>query len=193
VKKPLKQQDIDLIRLAKQGDHKAYDKIIINYQPSVFNLIYRMLHNKKEAEDLTQETFIKVFHSLPLFNEEYAFTTWLYKIASNNCIDFFRKRKLQTCSLDKPVEYKDSEIHFEAADPDPDPEKNIIDLERSKIIQEAIESLPKKYLLVIKLRHQEEKSYEEIAEMLHLPLGTIKARIFRAREILNKALKERLY
>ena len=193
MKKPLKQQDIELIRQAKTGDHKAYDQIIKNYQHAVFNLIYRMIHNKKEAEDLTQETFIKVFHSLPVFNEEYAFTTWLYKIATNNCIDFFRKRKLQTYSIDKPIEYKNSEIHYELPDPEMDAEKNIITLEQSKIIRRAIESLPRKYLRVIQLRHQEEKSYEEIAAILRLPLGTVKARIFRAREILNKALKDRLY
>jgi RNA polymerase sigma-70 factor (ECF subfamily) len=193
VRKPLKQQDFELIRLAKQGDHRAYNQIIKNYQHAVFNLINRMVHNKKETEDLTQETFIKVFHSLPAFNEEYAFTTWLYKIATNNCIDFFRKRKLQTCSIDKPLEYKNSEIHYELPDPEMDAEKNIIALEKSKVIREAIASLPKKYLRVIQLRHQEEKSYEEIAQILHLPLGTIKARIFRAREILNKALKDRLY
>jgi RNA polymerase sigma factor (sigma-70 family) len=193
VKKPLKQQDIKLIRKAKKGDHQAYDQIIKEYKQSVFNLIFRMMRNKQETEDLTQETFLKVFHSLPSFNEEYAFKTWLYKIATNNCIDFFRKKKLQTYSIDKPIEYKNSEIQYELPDPDLNPEKNIIALERSKIIQQAIESLPKKYYLVIKFRHQEEKSYEEISEILNLPLGTIKARIFRAREMLNKALKDKLY
>ena len=152
-----------------------------------------MVKNIHEAEDLTQEAFIKAFNSLRSFNEDYAFSTWLYKIATNNCIDFFRKRKLQTYSLDKPVKYKDSELKHELPDPELNPEKNIIARERSDIIQDAIKTLPEKYYTAIILRHRREKSYEEIAEILNLPLGTVKARIFRAREMLNKALKDRLH
>jgi RNA polymerase sigma factor (sigma-70 family) len=151
-----------------------------------------MVHDVQEAEDLTQESFIKAFNSLAQFNEEYAFSTWLYKIASNNCIDYFRKRKLQTYSLDKPIQYKDSEIQQEIPDPDLNPEKSILADERQTIIQEAIATLPEKYYTAIVLRHNDERSYEEIAEILNLPLGTVKARIFRAREMLNKALKNRL-
>ena len=191
--KEIKQKEFEIIRQAKEGDSNACDQIIRKYKISVYNLIYRMVRNKQEAEDLTQEAFIKVFNSLSSFNEEYAFTTWLYKIATNNCIDFFRKRKLQTYSIDKPIKYKDSEIQHDIPDPDLNPEKYVLARERSRMIQDAINSLPKKYYIVIKLRHQEEKSYEEISELLHLPLGTIKARIFRAREMLNKILKGRIY
>lgn len=188
----MKENDSDLINQAKVGDAKAYDKLLKKYKNSVYNLVLRMVRDHQEAEDLTQEAFIKAFSSLTSFNEEYAFSTWLYKIATNNCIDYFRKRKLQTYSLDKPLQYKDSEIHHEIPDPDLDPEVSIIATERSKIIREAINTLPEKYYKAIILRHNEEKSYEEIAEILGLPLGTVKARIFRAREMLNKALKERL-
>jgi len=104
----VKENDSELIRKAKIGDSKAYDGLLKKYRNSVYNLVYRMVKNVHEAEDLTQEAFIKAFNSLKSFNEEYAFSTWLYKIATNNCIDFFRKRKLQTYSLDKPVKYKDS-------------------------------------------------------------------------------------
>ena len=162
------------------------------YKQSVYHLVYRMVHDVQEAEDLTQECFIKAFNSLTQFNEEYAFSTWLYKIATNNCIDYFRKRKLQTYSLDKPIQYKDSEIKHEIPDPDLNPEKSILADERHAIIQEAISTLPEKYHTAIVLRHNDERSYEEIAEILDLPLGTVKARIFRAREMLNKALKNRL-
>lgn len=151
-----------------------------------------MVRNSHEAEDLTQEAFIKAFNSLSSFNEEFAFSTWLYKIATNNCIDFFRKRKLQTYSLDKPIQYKDSEIQHEIPDPDLTPEKSIEASERSIIIRDAINNLPEKYRKAIELRHSEEKSYEEISDILRLPLGTVKARIFRAREMLNKALKNKL-
>jgi RNA polymerase sigma-W factor len=188
----VRDNDSELIKKVKLGDSKAYDRLLKKYKNSVFNLVLRMVRNTPEAEDLTQEAFIKAFNSLSSFNEDYAFSTWLYKIASNNCIDYFRKRKLQTYSLDKPLQYKDSELQHEIPDPDLNPEKSILASERSKIIKEAIESLPKKYYTAIVLRHTEEKTYEEIAEILNLPLGTVKARIFRAREMLNKALKDRL-
>ena len=188
----MKENDSELINKAKNGDAKAYEGLLKKYKNSVYNLVYRMVRDVQEAEDLTQEAFIKAFNSLASFNEEYAFSTWLYKIATNNCIDFFRKRKLQTYSLDKPIQYKDSEIQHEIPDPDLNPEKSILARERSSMIQEAIETLPEKYYTAIVLRHNDEKSYEEIAEILELPLGTVKARIFRAREMLNKVLKERL-
>jgi len=187
-----KETDSTLINQAKSGNAQAYDKLLNKYRNSVYNLVYRMVRDVEEAEDLTQEAFIKAFNSLAQFNEDYAFSTWLYKIATNNCIDFFRKRKLQTLSLDKPIQYKDSEIHQEIPDPELNPEKSILASERSSIIREAIETLPEKYYTAIVLRHTEEKSYEEIAEILRLPIGTVKARIFRAREMLNKALKDRL-
>ena len=188
----VKESDSILINQAKSGDDKAYDKLLNKYKNSVYNLVYRMVRDVQEAEDLTQEAFIKAFNSLTQFNEEYAFSTWLYKIATNNCIDYFRKRKLQTLSLDKPIQYKDSEIHQEIPDPELNPEKSILASERTSIIRDAIKTLPEKYYTAIVLRHTEEKSYEEIAEILQLPIGTVKARIFRAREMLNKALKEKL-
>lgn len=188
----MKENDSDLISRAKSGDSKSYDKLLKKYKNSVYSLVLRMVRNSQEAEDLTQEAFIKAFNSLASFNEEYAFSTWLYKIATNNCIDFFRKRKLQTYSLDKPIQYKDSEIQHEIPDPDLNPEKSIMATERNKLIKEAINKLPEKYHRAIVLRHSEEKSYEEIAEILGLPLGTVKARIFRAREMLNKTLKDSL-
>ncbi len=188
----MKQNDSDLISRAKSGDSKAYDLLLQKYKNSVYNLVYRMVRDIQEAEDLTQEAFIKAFNSLKQFNEEYAFSTWLYKIATNNCIDYFRKRKLQTYSLDKPIQYKDSEIQQDIPDPELNPEKSVLATERSRIIREAIKTLPEKYYTAIVLRHTEEKSYEEIAEILGLPIGTVKARIFRAREMLNKALKGRI-
>lgn len=188
----VKETDSELISQAKLGEDKAYDKLLNKYRNSVYNLVFRMVRDVQEAEDLTQEAFIKAFNSLAQFNEEYAFSTWLYKIATNNCIDFFRKRKLQTLSLDKPIQYKDSEIQQEIPDTDLNPEKTILAKERSAIIREAIDTLPEKYHSAIILRHSEEKSYEEIAEILNLPIGTVKARIFRAREMLNKALKGKI-
>ncbi len=160
------------------------------YNDSVYRIIYRMVHNRQEAEDLTQEVFIKAYNSLISFNENYAFSTWLFKIATNHCIDFFRKRKLKTQSMEQTIRYKDDEIKQEYADSDPTAEKEMLADEKSQIIKQAIKELPEKYRVAIVLRHQEERSYEEIAQMLELPLGTVKARIFRAREMLKKSLRD---
>lgn len=186
----MKKNDSDLVKRAKKGDGKAYDELNRLYKDAVYSIIYRMVHNRQEAEDLTQEAFIKAYNSINSFNEEYAFSTWLFKIATNNCIDFFRKRKLRTYSMEKTVKYKDDEIQIEYADPNPTAEKELLSSEKSRMIKHAVEKLPEKYKTAIVLRHHEERSYEEIAEILNLPLGTVKARIFRAREMLKKSLKD---
>lgn len=191
--KQAKRADYDLVRKAKAGDGRAYDALMEMYHDAVFNVIFRMVRNKQEAEDLTQETFIKAYNSINSFNETYAFSTWLFKIATNHCIDFFRKRKLVTHSLDEPIQYKDNEIKHEYATDEPNVDSKIVASEKSKIIREAINKLPEKYRIAIILRHHEEKSYEEIAQILNLPLGTVKARIFRAREMLKKYLKDALF
>ena len=185
-----KKEDRQLIQSARSGDEKAFEKLLKKYRNLVYSVMVRMVRNPQEAEDLTQEAFIKAFGALQSFNEEYAFSTWLMKIASNNCIDFLRKKKLRTQSIDEPVKYKDESLQFELQDHEPTPERNMLNTERSRMINDAIEALPKRYREVIVLRHKEEKSYEEIAELLHLPLGTVKARIFRAREMLNKSIRD---
>ena len=193
MRKERNKKDFELVRKAKSGDGRAYDILMEQYHDAVFNIVYRMVRNKQEAEDLTQETFIKAYNSINLFNEEYAFSTWLFKIATNHCIDFFRKRKLKTYSMDEPVQYKEDEIKHEYASDDPTMEHRMIDSEKSRLIREAINKLPEKYRMAIILRHHEEKSYDEIAQILNLPLGTVKARIFRAREMLKKHLKDMLF
>ena len=151
-----------------------------------------MLRNREEVEDLVQEAFIKAFTSLANFNEEYAFSTWLYKIATNNAIDHIRKKKLQTFSIDKPLESADSDFTFELPDTELEPDEEMIDSQRKKMLQEAMNALPPKYRQVIILRHVEEKEYAEIARILKLPLGTVKAHIFRAREMLYKRLRDKM-
>lgn len=151
-----------------------------------------MIREKDEVEDLTQEAFIKAFASLTTFNNEYAFSTWLYKIATNNCIDHIRRRKLQTFSIDKPIESKESDFNFELPDTASGPDQALISSQRKKMLEEAIQSLPEKYRQVIIMRHQEELEYQEIARILKLPLGTVKAHIFRARELLYKYLRDKM-
>ncbi len=185
-------EDSRLIQAALGGDDAAYKRLMKKYHDAIYNFIYRMIHDKHQVEDLTQEAFIKAFASLASFNEEFAFSTWLYKIATNNSIDYIRKRKLQTYSIDKPIEAKDSDYAFELPDDSYEADKDMISDQRARMLNEAIGKLPEKYRKVIRLRHVDEKSYEEIAEQLKLPIGTVKAHIFRAREMLYKSLKNRI-
>ncbi len=185
-------EDSRNIKKALKGDQVAYRAILKKYHDQVYNLLYRMVHDKDEVEDLTQEAFIKAFNSLKNFNEEFAFSTWLYKIATNNCIDYIRKKKLATFSIDKPLESKDGEYSFEIPDTTYEPDKDLIAGQRTRILEEAVNALPEKYRQVILMRHTEDKDYQEIADELKLPLGTVKAHIFRAREILYKRLKRKI-
>lgn len=185
-------EDSRLIEEALRGDDRAYRKLMAKYHDAIHNFIYRMVHDREQVEDLTQEAFIKAFSSLKNFNEEFAFSTWLYKIATNNCIDYIRKKKLQMYSIDKPIESKDSDFTFELPDESYEADQELITDQRTVMLRRAIDRLPEKYRRVIYLRHVEEKSYEEIAAQLKLPIGTVKAHIFRAREILYKQLRHKI-
>ncbi|MBI3003806.1 MAG: sigma-70 family RNA polymerase sigma factor [Ignavibacteriales bacterium] len=187
-----REEDAHLIIRALKGDQSAFKRLRQKYHDAIYNLIYRIVRDKEEVEDLTQEAFIKAFTSLNSFNEEYAFSTWLYKIATNNSIDYIRRKKLQTFSIDKPIESKDSDYSFELPDLSRGADQEMMSLQRKKMIDEAINDLPAKYRQVILLRHVEEKDYQEIAKTLHLPLGTVKAHIFRAREMLYRALRKKM-
>ncbi len=188
-----KREEAELIERALQGDQSAYTEILNRYRGQLYHVIYKMVRNREEAEDLVQEAFMKAFNALSTFNENFAFSTWLYKIAVNNCIDYLRKKRLQTYSYDRPMSVKDGEIKRDYADPDESPDKELLSNEKTRLINEAIDALPPNYHTVIVLRHREELSYEEIADRLNLPLGTVKARIFRAREMLKKSLKGKLF
>ncbi len=185
-------EDSRLIEEALRGDDRAYKQLMAKYHDAIHNFIYRMVHDREQVEDLTQEAFIKAFSSLKNFNEEFAFSTWLYKIATNNCIDYIRKKKLQMYSIDKPIESKDSDFTFELPDESYEADQELISDQRTVMLRRAIDRLPEKYRRVIFLRHVEEKSYEEIAAQLKLPIGTVKAHIFRAREILYKQLRHKI-
>ena len=175
-----------------QGDQESFTLLLRKYRGAIFSLIYKMVQDKDETEDLVQETFIKAFSALSTFNDDYAFSTWLFKIASNNCIDHLRKKRLHTYSLDKPTQSKEGTLTKELPDPIINPEMQLIESEKQLLIDLAINNLSKKYRTAIIMRHKEEKSYEEISEALGIPLGTVKARIFRAREKLKKYLKNQM-
>ena len=184
--------DVNLIERALKGEQTAYDKLMKKYYPLIYNLIFRMIFKKEDVEDLVQESFIKAFNSLDKFDKQFAFSTWLFKIATNNSIDYIRKKKLSTFSIDKEIESEDDDLKFEIPDNDFKPDLPIISSERKELIDRAIETLPTKYRKVIEMRHKEEKEYDEIAKELKIPIGTVKAHIFRGRELLNKYLKDKI-
>jgi RNA polymerase sigma factor (sigma-70 family) len=185
----LKEDDQILIKKALAGNEGAFRILLERYKDAVNRIVVKIVHNPDEAQDLVQETFMKAFGSLSSYKCEYRFTTWLYKIAANNCIDYLRKKRLVSVSLDRPLETKDGEVTIELADFTYNPEKDLASRQRSLSIDAAIDSLPPKYREVIVYRHKRDKSYDEIAEILGIPVGTVKARIFRARELLKKKLR----
>lgn len=185
----MQEQDDQLIANALQGDQKAYEALLVRHNKAIFHVVLKIVRNKEEAQDLVQETFMKAFNALASYRSEYRFSTWLYKIAANCAIDFVRKKRIEALSLDKPIETKDGQVEFEVPDTSWDPEQDLVRKQKLKSIDEAIDSLPAKYREVIIYRHRDDKPYEEIAGILRVPVGTVKARIFRARELLKKKLK----
>lgn len=184
-------EDDVLVQRAVGGDERAYSDIVEKYQRALYYHILKMVRNRDVIDDLVQEVFVKAFDNLNSYSTDYAFSTWLYRIATNHTIDYLRKKKLQTLSIDEPVKTREGEMQMELPDEDMATDRRVIRKQRSNIIRDAIENLPPKYRKVIQMRHMEEKSYQEIAEILDLPLGTVKAHIFRARELLYKALKDK--
>lgn len=178
-----------LIARALDGDQKAYTLLVTKHQTAVFHIINKIVKNDEAARDLVQETFMKAFNSLATYRSEFRFSTWLYKIAANSSIDYLRKKRIQALSLDQPIETRNGSVELEVADYSYNPERDLVNKEQKFSIEAAIESLPAKYREVIVYRHKDDKSYEEIADLLGIPVGTIKARIFRARELLKKKLK----
>lgn len=185
------EQDRVLVERALAGQQAAFDELMRKYRKALYHHIQRMVRQKMDVEDLVQEAFIKAFSALDSYSAQYAFSTWLYKIATNHTIDYLRKKRLPTFSLDKPIQTKEGELEYEVPDTTYRPDRHIVEDQRRRLIQEAIDALPPKYHRVIVMRHQQEKSYEEIATELDLPLGTVKAHIFRARELLNKYLRDK--
>lgn len=176
--------DHELVALALKGNEKAFARLMLKYKDSIYFMILRMVKNKSDAEDLTLEAFGKAFSNLNNYSSEYAFSTWLFRIASNNCIDFLRKKKGIHFSLnnDSETDVEDSAHFFKSTTPDPE-EKMIIQ-QREKMLHRFIQKLKPQYQKLIELRYFKEYSYEEIAKELDLPLGTVKVQLFRARNML---------
>ncbi len=190
---PRAHEDYQLVLKAiGDGNEEAYAKLMSRYKDAIFFMVLKMVHNRDDAEDLTIEAFGKAFSNLESYSPDYAFSTWLFKIATNNCIDFIRKKRLETLSLDDPIETDKGEdytydLQFEGLDP----EEKFIKKQRAKLMRDILDKLNPKYRMLIELRFFEELSYDEIAERLSLPLGTVKAQLYRAKELLYNILKKR--
>ena len=185
----MKEEDIQLVARARAGDERAFRALLDKYERAVFSICLRMVRNRDQAADLAQESFIKVFASLDRYNPAFAFSSWLFKITSNLCIDYLRKRRITTYAMDEPVESEKGEFARQYEAPDPTPEETFSRNEKMQKLEAGIAALPEHYRIMLVLRHQEDLSYEEIAESLSIPLGTVKARIHRAREMLKVILQ----
>jgi len=186
-------KDFLLIEKAKStGDEKAFAELMSRYKKPVYHMILKMIRNVDDAEDLTIEAFAKAFKNLAKFNPEFTFSTWLFRIATNNCIDFMRKKKLATTSISGT--YKDDageNVDMEFKDGGLNPMEEAIKAQKVALVQSIVTKLPPKYQTLVKLRYFEELSYEEIAVELDAPLGTVKAQLHRARELLYDLVKNR--
>ncbi len=185
------QLDYRLVKAAIGGDQKAYAQLMDRYRDSIYFMLLKMVNNRDDADDLTIEAFGKAFNKLHQYTPNYAFSTWLFKIASNNCIDFIRKKKKkQLLSLDKPIEGSDGgEMTMDVPSGTLDPEETYIREQKKILMHGVVEKLKPRYRTLVELRYFKEFSYEEIAQELDLPLGTVKAQLFRAREFLYNILK----
>ena len=184
--------DLELVDQATKGNQKAYAELMSRYRDAIYFMLLKMVNNKTDAEDLTIEAFGKAFKNLDQYSPNYAFSTWLFKIASNNCIDFLRKKRANLISIDGNFadDNKDSEPQIHIRDEAPDPEENLIKEQKAILMRTVVTKLKPRYRTLIELRYFKEYSYEEISEELGLPLGTVKAQLFRARELLYNTLKD---
>lgn len=179
--------DLVIIDRALTGDQKAFAELMERYKDAIYYMLLKMVNNKSDAEDLTLEAFGKAFKNIHQYTPNYAFSTWLFKIATNNCIDFIRKRKANVVSIDSSVDDSEGGYSFPTSLLSAnihDPEESLIKEQSNKLVQDVVAKLKPRYRKLVELRYFKEYSYEEIAQELNLPLGTVKAQLFRARELL---------
>jgi len=183
---PRAEEDRILIIAARNGEAKAFEKLMQRYRKSVYYTLLKMVRNEDDAEDLTQEAFAKAFGSIHNFDAKYSFSTWLFRIATNNCIDFIRKKKLQTYSIHQNQDSEgNAAAYSDIRDEAMNPNEQMLSDQRKRYVRTAVEKLSPRYKQLIELRYFNELSYEEIADELQIPLGTVKAQLHRAKELLN--------
>lgn len=181
--------DYKVVKRAITGDEQAYAELFKRYKDSVYFMILKMVNNRADAEDLTFEAFEKAFGSLNFYSPQFAFSTWLFKIASNNTIDFIRKKRVKLVSLEYDDINQDERGYIYSIPADVlTPEEEIVRMQRASFLRKQVAMLKGRYRRLIELRYFDEYSYDEIADVLGIPLGTVKAQLFRARELLQTAL-----
>ena len=186
-------EDFRLIDNAlEDGDEQAFAELMQRYKMAVYHMILKMVRNVDDAEDLTIEAFAKAFKNLHKFKKDYTFSTWLFRIATNNAIDFIRKKKLKTLSLNTTFKNDSGDdVNIDVEDENLNPQQEAIKSQKIELVQMFVTKLPSKYQRLVKLRYFEELSYDEIAKELDAPLGTIKAQLYRARELMYELVKSK--
>jgi RNA polymerase sigma-70 factor (ECF subfamily) len=184
-------RDYKLVKLAvSRGDQKAYAELLNNYRDTLYFMLLKMTNNPVDADDLTIEAFGKAFKNLHQYTPDYAFSTWLFKIAANNCIDLMRKHnRIQYTSVHESSENEPGDAPSNIPSTAPGPDEKVIAKQKVQMMHEVVDKLKPHYRMLIEMRYFKEYSYEEISSDLDLPVGTVKAQLFRAREFLYNILK----
>jgi RNA polymerase sigma-70 factor (ECF subfamily) len=182
--------DLKVIDRALHGDSKAYTELLTRYRDSVYYVLLRMVNNPSDAEDLTIEAFGKAFHNLSKYVPSHAFSTWLFRIATNNCIDFMRKKSQSPRPFDQD-EGEEDEMEATVASDMRLPDEVMMDRETAASLNRIVKSLKPRYRRLIELRYFEDYSYEDIATELSLPIGTVKARLFRAKVLIANMVQDK--
>lgn len=182
--------DRDLIAAVLRGDQETYGELVGRYQGRLVNYLYRLLRDVEDARDLAQEVFLKVYKALDRYDSRYQFSTWLFRVGRNAAIDQIRRRRLSLVSMDRQQSPHGDEQSWEFASPDRGPYGELRNRERGDAIQVAIDELPWEYRELVLLRHFGELSYDEIAKVKEMPLGTVKNKLFRSRQMLKEKLTD---
>ena len=180
--------DLVLVELAKNGQEKAFATLMNRYKDSIYYMLLKMVSNPSDAEDLTIEAFGKAFRNLDSYSPKFAFSTWLFKIATNNCVDFIRKKQLAPPPLDHIQENENPASNIQSDLPDP--EEILINDQKIAVLKDVLNQLKPPYKTLIELRYYKEYSYEEIAAELKLPIGTVKVQLYRAKNLLYDIFKK---
>lgn len=185
------QKDYELVlRATNNKDQQAFSDLMDKYKDPIYYMLLKMVNNNDDAEDLTLEAFGKAFNRLVQYTPNFAFSTWLFKIATNNCIDFLRKKKKNVMSIDNRVSNNDGEEYmFEIKSDGMTPEQIAMNEQKIQLMRQYVKKLKPRYEILVEMRYFKEMSYEEISIELNLPLGTVKAQLFRAREFLYNIMK----
>jgi RNA polymerase sigma-70 factor (ECF subfamily) len=184
-------KDFELVTRAKTGDETAYTAIMTRYREPIYYLVFKMIRNESDAEDISIEAFEKAFKKLDQYTPQYAFSTWLFRIATNHCIDFIRKRKLKTTSIDEAIEDgSGNSWSVQIEGNTKDPEEKFIEKQKIHLMRDLVTKLDEPYKSLVEMRYFQELSYDEISSEKEIPLGTVKAQLFRARALLSELIRK---